>query len=57
MAYAEQAAAGVNIRVPHRPMGADGGNSAAASEALMDARSVAGSMDEMDDEVRGCGGS
>jgi hypothetical protein len=55
VAYAEQAASGVNLRLPKYPVGADTGNSAAASEAITDARYVAGSMDDFDDEVKhGC---
>lgn len=52
VAYAEQAASGVNLRLPKYPVGADTGNSAAASEAITDARYVAGSMDDFDDEVK-----
>jgi hypothetical protein len=41
---AQSAAAATSgvVRVPHMPSGADAGSSAAASEALIDTRSVAG---------------
>jgi hypothetical protein len=50
-----QSAAAANsgvIRVPKLPVGAEASSSAAAAEAIMDARIAAGSMDEMDDEFR-----
>lgn len=52
----EQAAAAASgvVRVPRPPVGADAGSSAGASEAIADTRSIAGSMDEGDFEVRGC---
>jgi hypothetical protein len=40
------------IRVPKLPVGAEASSSAAAAEAIVDARIAAGSMDEMDDEFR-----
>jgi ACS family sodium-dependent inorganic phosphate cotransporter len=50
-----QSAAAANsgvIRVPKLPVGAEASSSAAAAEAIVDARIAAGSMDEMDDEFR-----
>lgn len=46
-----------HVRVPRLPVGADAGSSAGASEAILDARNVAGSIDEFDDEVRQSGGA
>jgi hypothetical protein len=48
---AAAASSGV-IRVPKLPVGAEASSSAAAAEAIVDARIAAGSMDEMDDEFR-----
>jgi hypothetical protein len=51
---AQSAAAATSgvIRVPKLPVGAEASSSAAAAEAIVDARIAAGSMDEMDDEFR-----
>lgn len=40
------------IRVPKLPVGAEASSSAAAAEAIVDARVAAGSMDEMDEQFK-----
>ena len=54
-ARAEQQAQSASgfVRAPRLPVGADAGSSAGASEAILDARGIAGSVDEFEDDAAG----